>query len=52
MLGMHKRQGDQAYTDRAISIEVMFGSMKGFEKSWEMAGWEENEESSEAHGSI
>jgi hypothetical protein len=44
MLGMHKRQGDQSYADRAISIKVVFAISSGvmfdlierFEKAWEV----------------
>jgi hypothetical protein len=36
MLGMHKRQGDQSYPDKAISIEVMMPLMARFEAAWEV----------------
>jgi hypothetical protein len=44
MLGMHKRQGDQSYPDRAISIEVMLALMERFERAWEVAEGQESEE--------
>jgi hypothetical protein len=44
MLGMHKRQGDQSYPDKAISIEVMMALMARFEAAWEVAKGREKEE--------
>jgi hypothetical protein len=44
MLGMHKRQGDQSYPDKAISIEVMMALMARFDAAWEVAKGQEKEE--------
>ena len=44
MLGMHKRQGDQSYPDKAISIEVMLALMVRFDAAWEVAKGQEKEE--------
>jgi hypothetical protein len=43
-LGMHKRQGDQSYPDKAISVEVMMALMERFESAWKVAKGQEKEE--------